>query len=177
MDALTTPDAYGVLIESATLKIQRPLPAPIESVWAYITESELRRQWLAAGKMEMSVGTPFELVWRNDELTKPPGQRPSGFSDEQRMESRITKLDPPRELAFTWGDSGEVSFELEPQGDQVLFTVIHRGLPDRETTTTICAGWHMHLDLLVARMTGTETVPFWDGWSRLKKEYGQRIPA
>ena len=49
------------------------------------------------------------------------------------MQSRITELDPPRRLAFTWEGSGDVSFELEPQGDEVLLTVIHRRLPDRDT--------------------------------------------
>lgn len=37
------------------------------------------------------------------------------------MQSRITELDPPRRLAFTWGEGGgNVSFDLEPKGDQVL---------------------------------------------------------
>ena len=112
-------DAYGVLIEPAILKIQRLLPGPIERIWAYLTESELRRKWLAAGEMEMKVGAPFELIWRNDELTDPPGQRPPGFSAERRMQSRITELDPPRKLAIAWEGSGDVSFELEPKGDEV----------------------------------------------------------
>ena len=47
---LTAPDAYGVLTEPATLKIQRLLPGPIERVWAYLVESDLRRQWLADRK-------------------------------------------------------------------------------------------------------------------------------
>ena len=124
-------DAYGVLTEPATLTIQRLLPGPIERVWAYLTESDLRRQWLAAGEMEMKVGAPFELVWRNSELTNPPGKRPEGFGEEHRMESRITELDPPRKLAFTWGkEDGDVSFALEPRGEKVLLTVIHRRLPD-----------------------------------------------
>ena len=67
------------------------------------------------GEMEMKVGAPFELVWRNDELTDPPGKRPDGFSEEHRMQSRITELDPPRKLAITWESSGDVSFELEPR--------------------------------------------------------------
>ena len=133
MNELATPDAYGALIEPATLKIQRLLPGPIERVWAYLTDSDLRRQWLAAGQMEMKVGAPFELVWRNDELTNPPGQRPPGFSAEHRMQSRITELDPPRKLAIAWDSSGDVSFELEPKGNEVLLTVIHRRLPDRAT--------------------------------------------
>lgn len=177
MTDLVTVEAYGVLTEPATLKIQRLLPGPIERIWAYLTDSELRRQWLAAGEMEMKVGAPVELVWRNDELSDPPGQRPSGFPDEHRMQSRITELDPPRKLAITWGSTGGVSFELEPEGDEVLLTVIHRRVPDRSTLLNVSAGWHMHLDILVARVTGQTPTPFWDGWGRLKKEYDRRMPA
>jgi uncharacterized protein YndB with AHSA1/START domain len=177
MTDLATLDAYGVLTEPATLKIQRLLPGPIERVWAYLTDSDLRRQWLAAGAMEMKVGAPVELVWRNNALTDPPGQRPPGFSDEHRMQSRITELDPPRKLAITWGTTGGVSFELEPAGNEVLLTLIHRRVQDRATLLNVSAGWHMHLDILVARATGQEPAPFWDGWSRLKTEYERRMPA
>ena len=177
MTKLATLDAYGVLTEPATLTIQRLLPGPIERVWAYLTESERRRQWLAAGQMEMKVGAPFELVWRNDELSDPPAQRPAGFPEEHRMQSRITELDPPHKLSFTWEGSGDVSFELERQGNEVLLTLIHRRLPDRDTLLKFAAGWHMHLDILVARATGKEPEPFWDGWSRLKQEYDWQLPA
>ena len=71
MTMLETPDAYGALIEPATVKIARLLPGPIERVWAYLTESDLRRRWLASGVMELKVGAPFELVWRNGDLTDP----------------------------------------------------------------------------------------------------------
>jgi uncharacterized protein YndB with AHSA1/START domain len=168
---------YGVLTEPATLTIQRLLPGPIERVWAYLTESDLRRKWLAAGPMEMKVDAPFELVWRNNELTDPPGQRPPGFGDEHRMQSRIIELDPPRKLVFGWNGSGDVSFELEPKGNQVLLTVIHRRLPDRAMLVKVAAGWHAHLDILVARASGQEPTSFWDGWSRLQKDYDQRLPA
>ena len=177
MNDLATRDAYGELIEPTTVKIQRLLPGPIERVWAYLTDSDLRRQWLAAGEMQLKVDAPFEFVWRNDELTTPPGQRPPGFPDEHRMQSRITEVDPPRRLTFTWSGSGDVSFELDPRGSAVLLTVIHRRLPDRGTMLMVGAGWHMHLDILVARVSGIEPGPFWDGWSQLKTEYDRRLPA
>jgi len=172
-------DAYGALSEPATLTIQRMLPGPIERVWAYLTESDLRRQWLASGTMEMTVGASFELVWRNDELTDPPGQRPPGFGAEHRMTSQIIALDPPRKLAFTFGTHGDVTFTLEPTGGpagtRVLLTVVHRRLTDRAMLSKVSAGWHMHLDMLVARATGATPAPFWDGWSRLHKEYEARL--
>jgi uncharacterized protein YndB with AHSA1/START domain len=177
MDTRTTQNAYGTLIEPATLKIQRLLPGPIERIWAYLTDSDLRRKWLAAGAMQMKVGSPFELTWRNNELSDPPGVRPTGFPEEHSMHSRITELEPLRKLSIAWNNSGDVTFELEPKGEGVLLTVIHRRLPDRATMLKVSAGWHMHLDTLVARATGTAAAPFWEGWSRLQKEYDQRLPA
>src|ERR1700704_5970097 len=177
MKERATVDAYGVLTEPATLKIQRLLPGPIERIWAYLTQSDLRRQWLAAGQMEMKVGAPVELVWRNDQLTNPPGQRPPGFSGERPVQSPINQLDPPRKLAIAWDGSGDVSFELEPKGSEVLLTLIHRRLPDRANLLGVGAGWHAHLDILVARVIGKEPEPFGDGRSRLRKEYDRRLPT
>jgi uncharacterized protein YndB with AHSA1/START domain len=178
MNDRATVDDYGALSEPATLTIQRFLPGPIERVWTYLTESDLRRKWLASGSMEMKVGAPFELVWRNSELTDPPGKRPDGFGEEHRMESRITELDPPRKLAFTWGKGGgDVSFALEPRGERVLLTVVHRRLDERGMKLGVSAGWHAHLDMLAARLTGEQPEPFWDRWTRLKAEYDGRIPG
>jgi len=177
MTDLATADSFGMLIEPTTLKIERLLPGPIERVWAYLTQSELRRRWLAAGEMEMKVGATFELTWRNNELTDPPGARPEGFGDEHRLESRITALEPPRKLGFTFGNAGDVTFELAPKGKEVLLTVIHRRLPDRATMLKVGPGWHAHLDILVARVRGTTPEPFWDAVSRLKQEYQRRLPA
>jgi uncharacterized protein YndB with AHSA1/START domain len=177
MTLLTKPDAFGTLIEPGTLKIQRLLPGSIDRIWAYLTESDLRRQWLASGAMEMKVGAPVELVWRNNELSDPPGNPPEGFDDEHRRTEQITELDPPRKLGISWGETGGVTFELEPNGDDVLLTVIHRRLPDRSTLLNVSAGWHAHLDILAARAAGTVPAPFWDSWSGLKSEYDQRIPA
>lgn len=176
MNGLASMDGFGVLVEPATLKIERLLPGPIERVWDYLTRSDMRRKWLASGDMELKVGAPFELVWRNDELTDPPGMRPPEFSDEMRMDSRIIELDPPRRLTIAWGASSDVTFDLTPKGSDVLLTVLHRRLPDRATKLMVGAGWHMHLDILAALMRGTKPDPYWDGWSRLKDQYDELIP-
>jgi uncharacterized protein YndB with AHSA1/START domain len=177
MNQLAIIDQYGVLTEPTTVKLQRLLPGPIERIWSYLTDSDMRRKWLAAGDMEVKAGAPFELVWRNSELTDPPGKRPEGFGEEHRMQSHIVEVDPPRRLVIAWAGSGDVSFDLEEKGDKVLLTLIHRQLPDRRMMLMVGAGWHMHLDVLVARTTGVEPQPFWDGWVRLKQEYEKRLPA
>jgi uncharacterized protein YndB with AHSA1/START domain len=169
-------NGYGV-IEDATLTVQRLLPGPIERVWAYLTESDLRRKWLAAGDMTLEEGAPFEFVWRNDELTDPPGDRPDGFDTEHRLRSEITEVDPPRKLSFTWGGTGGVTFDLEPQGDQVLLTVTHHRVTDPKTLLGVSTGWHVHLDMLAAQLAGAETEPFWDHFRKLRKDYEQRLSA
>ena len=177
MTQLTATDTYGTLGEDATLTLERLLPGSIDRVWAYLTESDLRRQWLAAGTMEMRVGAPVELVWRNNELMDNPGRPPEGFGGEHRMESEITELDPPYRLSISWGSTGGVTFELEPVGDMVRFTLTHRRIPDRSIMLNVSAGWHAHLDLLAARLSSGEPKPFWDQWAALKAEYEKRLPA
>ena len=93
------------------------------------------------------------------------------------MHSRITELDPPRKLAISWGSDGSVSFELVPEGNDVLLTLIHRGVPDRASLLNLGPGWHAHLDILAARIAGNQPKPFWDEFLRLKSEYDHRLPA
>lgn len=175
MNTITRPDAYAVLIEPNTLKFQRVIPGPIELVWAFLTESNLRRQWLAAGTMEMQVGAPVEFVWRNDELNDPPCQRPAGFPEEHRMQSHITELDAPHKIAFAWDGCGDVSYELEKTDNDVLLTMIHRDLPNREVLRMFAAGTHVHLDILAACVSGQKPPQFWEEWTRLNEEYATRI--
>lgn len=177
MNAVMQPDAYGVVTEPTTLTIQRVLPGSVERVWDYLTKSDLRRQWLAAGDMDLRVGGAYEFVWRNDELNDPPSQRPEGFDEEHRMQGEVTACDPPHRLSISWGSTGGVDFSLRQQGDKVLLTLVHHRLPDRTTMLNVSAGWHMHLDVLVARASGDTPPPFWDGWQRLKQEYAERLPA
>lgn len=169
MNSFATLKSHGELTEPATLRIQRRLPGPIERVWSYLTESDLRRQWLAAGSIENSA---IELVWRNSELTDPPGTRPDGFGEEHRMNVRVLAFEPPRKLVISWGEKGEVCFELETIRDDVLLTLTHKRLPDDPNTRlNVRAGWHAHLDMLVHRVSGTQPVAFWDHWGSLRKEY------
>ena len=179
MNIALSPEAdYGSVTAPGCVRIQRLLPGPIERIWGYLTDSELRRQWLAAGDMPAQAGGEFELVWRNNELTDPPGQRPDKFGDEIRMHSRVVEFEPPRRLVFTWSENGLVSMELEPRGSQVMLTVLHERISDRANLLMIGAGWHMHLNVLEARARGEiPSSPFWDGWSRLRDEYDRRIPA
>lgn len=174
MNTLAADADYAALLSPDTVHLERLLPGPIERVWAHLADDELRRRWLAAGDMPAHAGGTFELAWRNDELTSPPGQRPDGFGPEHRMASTVTVFDPPHRLAFTWGP-GDVTFTLEPRGDQVLLAITHRGISDHRNVLMIGPGWHAHADVLAARLGGTTPAPFWDQWTQLREEYRQRL--
>jgi uncharacterized protein YndB with AHSA1/START domain len=168
--------AYGELIEPATVRLERILPGPLERVWAYLTESDKRGLWLATGEMELRVGGKVDLTWRNDELTGHREARPDGVQAVHHQESTVIRIDPPRLLAFGWAGGSDVTFELEPKGEDVKLTVTHRRARDRSQLLGVSAGWHAHLDVLVARLEGRELPLFWKAWTELRAEYDARLP-
>ena len=61
------------LVEPGTVKLERLLPGPVERVWAYITESNKRAKWLAAGEFELRIGGKVRLQFDNGRL---PNEKP-----------------------------------------------------------------------------------------------------
>ena len=43
----------GTSTEPGTVRLERLLPGPIERVWAYLTESDKRATWFAAGTFDL----------------------------------------------------------------------------------------------------------------------------
>jgi len=175
----TTPQvpSFGVLTAPSTLTLRRRLPGPIERVWAYLTDSSMRQQWLAAGVMSLQPGASFELVWRNDDLSASAAERPEGFPEVSRATWQITEVEPLRKLRFLWPGVGDVTFQLDADGQNVMLTLTHRQLPDQATTARVGAGWHMHLDILGARARGASAPSFWSGWVKLRSDYERRVAA
>jgi uncharacterized protein YndB with AHSA1/START domain len=176
MNSHTKAEDFGTLIEPTTLKIERMLPGPIERVWSYLTDNDLRSQWFASGEMKLEPDAPFEFVWRSDSWPCEAGQKPEGMPDEPRMKCRMITCEPPHNLSFAWGEKSQVSISLKPVGARVLLTLLHQRIADRSIAIGVSTGWHSHLDLLVALLSNEKYPPFWDQWSSLKKEYQQRIP-
>jgi uncharacterized protein YndB with AHSA1/START domain len=170
-------DTLGTLADGHALRMQRRLPGPIERVWSYLTDSDLRRQWLASGAMALQAGTSFELLWRNDELSSSAAERPEGFSAESRATCQLVEVEPPRRMRYLWPGVGEVSFALEAVGDEVLLTLTHRQLLGDRLILNVCAGWHAHLVLLTAHLENTRPPSLWSTWKRLRKDYEAQLGA
>jgi uncharacterized protein YndB with AHSA1/START domain len=178
-DAELAMSEFGVVTEARTLRIRRVLPGPIERVWAYLTESDKRGRWLASGPMELRVGGKVELTFRNTELTghgEPPPDKYQKY-EGAGISGHVTRCEPPRLLSHTWGEGSEVTFELTPEGENVLLVLTHRRLPDRTTMVSVASGWHTHLGILLDRLNRREPRPFWSTHARLEAEYEKRLPA
>ena len=122
---------FGTFTDPATLKIERLLPGPIERVWSYLTNSDLRQQWFASGDMKLQPDASFEFVWHDADWAIPAGQRPEGIPNPRRMQARVIACEPSTKLAFTWGETAEVDITLEKRGERVLLTLIHQRIADR----------------------------------------------
>ena len=176
-------DVYAVPLANDTVRIERTLPGPIERVWQYLVDGDVRAQWLASGDIEPRVGGRVEHVFRNSALTPGDDAPPAKYAhlaNEVRMQGEVTEFDPPRTLAYLWGeerDSSEVRFELTPRGEQVHLVLTHRRIASRPMMLSIAAGWHTHLDILGARLDGTAPEGFWRRHTRLEREYEARLPA
>lgn len=174
---------FGTVLAPDTVRIERLLPGPIERVWAWLTESEKRRMWLAAGNMDLRPGGAVELVFHNNALTDndvPPPAKYEKYGGEIHSHGRVIECDPPRLLVFTWdeadGSDSQVRMELSPKGDEVHLVVTHSRLASRDGMVSVAGGWHTHLGILADRLAGRTPPGFWATHARVEAEYEQRIP-
>ena len=176
MTASTSPSTF---VEPDTVKLERLLPGPVERAWAYLTESDKRATWLAAGEFDLRVGGKIRLEFDNGKLpndeaglAKHPGTGVHTFEGE------ITRLEPMRVLAYTWlwGDNEtDVTYELTPRGKDVLLTIVHRRLKPRELGLSVRSGWDVHTGILADVLNGVKPRPFWTTHDRLEAEYAARV--
>ncbi|WP_087974304.1 SRPBCC family protein [Oceanobacillus rekensis] len=87
------------------------IEAPIQKVWDQVSTSEGIEAWFMPNDFQAVVGHEFHL------------QSPFGPSP-----CKVTEVDPPNGLTFTWDTEGWfVSFILKELGEKTEFTLIHGG--------------------------------------------------
>lgn len=82
-----------------------------------------------------------------------------------------------RSASGTRGITGGFSFALAPRVDRVLPTLTDHRVPGRNTRLNVSAGWHVHLDLVAARLAGITAAGPHQDRARPKGEYECRLPA
>ncbi len=142
--------SLGVRGGRGVVQLKRRLMATPEEVWPLLVDPAVVATWLAPLAIEPRVGGAYTLTFEN-------------MASVSR--GHITAFEPPTLLEYRW-------YEGEPIESVVRFELrtVDAGVTDLVLTHTLlhrasdlhryAAGWHAHLDLLVARLTGRATA--WD---------------
>ena len=171
---------HATRIAPDAIRFERRLPGPIERVWAFLTEADKRERWLSGGEIELVAGGKLALHFDHSKISSEP--TPAKYRDmPMDTTGQVLRCEPPRLLEFTWlesnGQHSQVLWELEPDGEHVLFRITHRRLGDRETLLGVSGGWHAHVGILEDVLHGRTPRPFWSTHTRLEREYGERFPV
>lgn len=173
MNDILSPNKPGTSPEQATVRLERMLPGPIERVWAYLVDPEKRATWFAGGVFDLRVGGKADLHFDHSLISAEPTP-PEAKAKPCDWTCTITRLEPPRVLAYTFAPGGpesEVTFELETRGKGVLLVLTHRRLADRGKMIGVAGGWDAHVGILEDRLNNVEPRPFWATMARLRKQY------
>ena len=173
---------FGERIGSDAVRFQRLLPGPIERVWSWVTESEKRQQWLAGGEFELKENGDAELIFNNASLSDAddvPPEKYRKYAGEVRYACKVKRVEEPHLISFDWfeaeGFSSEVTIKLEAQGDKVLLTLTHRLLTDLDALSSAMGGWHVHLDIMAAKLSGETPLSFWSAHTAMDSAYLKKM--
>jgi uncharacterized protein YndB with AHSA1/START domain len=127
--------------------MDRTFRAPIESVWAAITESDRLERW---------IGT-----WTGDPATGSVLFRMNAEGDDAKPEAfTIHECEPPRRISLTSQVVGEQTawhFVLDlTEVDGTTTLTFSQSVPDADMATGVGPGWEYYLDRLVAAETGAD---------------------
>jgi uncharacterized protein YndB with AHSA1/START domain len=150
--------------EGRDLEIVRTFRAPIEDVWASITESERTARWFGPWAGEPGPGRTIRYTMLFEQGADPA---------DLKLEMTIDACDPPRHLAVSSVDEyGSWYLEAhltEKHGVTELRFVQH--LDDRTNVGDVGAGWEYYLDKLVAFRTDAVRPDFNDYYPAQKPYY------
>ncbi|WP_040836481.1 SRPBCC family protein [Nocardia brevicatena] len=159
----TTPDPNGRLRHTATgrdLVLTRTYRAPIDDIWASITEPERTARWIGPWEGEAGPGKTVRLQMV--------------FEEEQLwFDATIDICEPPRRLVIrTIDDHG--SWHLEAvlsERDGTTELVFTHHLDSEANIAEVGPGWEYYLDALGASRTGAPRPDFDDYFPAMKSYY------
>jgi uncharacterized protein YndB with AHSA1/START domain len=151
-------------VGSDAIRLERVLDAPVETVWRYLTEAELRSRWFMGGTDVTGVGE-FELLVDHDNLSTDKVPYPESYEcfKGATWTEKVTRFDPPRllETTFQGGKNGTVIYELFPMGDRTRLVLTHSGIVSPVGAQDFGSGWTSHLAVLEEKLAGRSVKNFW----------------
>lgn len=146
------------------IRLERVLDAPVETVWRYLTEAELRRQWFMGGTDARPDGE-FELLNDHDNLSDDDVPCPENYAEfkGKTWNEKVLRFEPPRllETTFQGGKNGIVTYELRPEDRRTRLVLTHRGIVSAVGAQDFGSGWNSHMTVLQERLAGRGVPDFW----------------
>lgn len=168
------------IIADGRLEFRRVLPSPIKTVWRFLTEDELRGEWLCRGTVEPREGGVIEFRFDPEEMgdTRPPDVPEDRYTAD--FTGEVVTYDPPHTLAFLWpGSKPEtetlVTMRLSEVEAGTELHLVHERITRDSDMVGSAAGWHTHLERLECRLSRSLTPNFWKRHETLEAEYEARI--
>ena len=147
-----------------TIRLERVLDAPVETVWRYLTEADLRRQWFMGGTSATGVGA-FDLLVDHDNLSDDDVPYLASYASSKgaTWTEQVSRFEPPHllETTFQGGKNGTVRYELFADGEQTRLVLTHSGIVSPVGAMDFGSGWTSHLAVLEARLAGRGVKDFW----------------
>lgn len=146
------------------IQLERVLEAPVETVWRYLTEAELRSRWFMGGTDATGIGE-FELLVDHDNLSTDTVPYPESYEcfKGATWTEKVTRFDPQRllETTFQGGKNGIVTYELFPMGGRTRLVLTHSGIVSESGFQDFGSGWTSHLSVLEEKLAGRSVRNFW----------------
>jgi uncharacterized protein YndB with AHSA1/START domain len=147
-----------------SIRLERTLDAPIDTVWRYLTEADLRRDWFMGGT-DATAGGEFDLLNDHDNLSDEDVPYPESYAPYKGKvwSEKVIRFEPPRllETTFQGGKNGTVTYELSAQGDKTRLVLTHSGIVSGTGAQDFGSGWNSHLTVLEERLAGRGVKDFW----------------
>ncbi len=147
-----------------TLRMERVLEAPVETVWQWLVDPSLRRLWFSDGTAPEQDGE-VELVFDHDNLSDEEVPYPERYAQWKGASGRekVLRYEPPHLLAFSWdgGKEGVATFELSDLGGRTRLVLVHSGISGPAGMADFGGGWMAHLAVLEAKIAGGGVDDFW----------------
>jgi uncharacterized protein YndB with AHSA1/START domain len=160
------------------IRLERVLDAPVEKVWRYLTEAELRSQWFMGGTDATGVGE-FDLLVDHDRLSDEVVPYPESYAAHKgaTWTEKVTRFEPPRllETTFQGGKNGIVTYELHPEGEKTRLVLTHSGITSGTGAQDFGSGWNSHLTVLEERLAGRGVKDFWALHARSKEAVAKAL--
>jgi uncharacterized protein YndB with AHSA1/START domain len=163
------------------IQLERLLDAPVETVWRYLTEADLRQRWFMGGT-DATAGGEFDLLVDHDKLSDERDVLyPESYASFKGTvwTEKVMRFEPPRllETTFQGGKNGTVTYELYPDGGKTRLVLTHSGIVSDTGAQDFGSGWNSHLTVLEDRLAGRGVPNFWELHARSREAVRQALES